>query len=773
MHVVHRDLLGRAVVHVQAMGVPAAQASAAPTGLAVGVAGPHGHAAGTGAHAHCAEVPGTAASSSRPSRQSPNPRVLAGGTPGVQCLPLRPCQLSEGAEPLLVPANCGRSQAPPGDLEARRKRDRWRSMRQCPETSLPSSWSHSFDLNPEEPLLGGGAFAKILRVVERSTGQGYAMKVMSRPNFAMRGIEMQVDAEIEAMRRCAQSQWCRHVVRLCDVTEENDYVYIRLELCSCDLLRFANNQPSSRLQELDAAAWTRQLITGLKDLHCLGILHRDIKPENLLCTADGTLKIADFGWCADLQDAPSTMAGTFQYMAPEILGAMGVQTEAVDFWSAGVTMIQLLNGSQLLLTYLGPGSTALTFTDPHQATKVKTARLLAEIGERCPPPEESRPAHLSRPCWDLLRKMLTPEVERRISASEALDHPWLREAPGQGRLEGVPRQGAAEAKEQLADLAPNSSMPILQVPTPMRAATPARSPRQSLSPQPSPPTRPAVRASPQPSPDTRPLCRRSESAPKQLHSDWTPMGSSRQLPSDPPSPHHVTKPHIVRTVYRSQTGERWAPVPDNVCTLEASRQSEPEVRKCRVSKRPELEPAAPQEPVVRLARSLRRASFASGEELKGPVLCKGSPSASRPGSACLPSTTSDMLSRTSPLEVLKTSTPGIPPLRSWRENEPAEANRSPPRAQYRAAGDSLLCRAVVLRPWQVAGSPGLKHLHTSSVALPLADRSWFSPRLRTPTCGARTSPTASRLATPYPETFFRDVGAQQPKPVSMFGTVTC
>merc|ERR1719215_1912205 len=109
--------------------------------------------------------------------------------------------------------------------------------------------------------------------------------------------------------------------------------------------------------------WTMQLMSGLRDLHNLGILHRDIKPENLL--------IADVGWCADLRDAPSSLAGTFQYMAPEMLLQRGVQTEAVDVWSSGVTMTQLLTGRQLLTTYLGPNATGLSATDPHQATKVK------------------------------------------------------------------------------------------------------------------------------------------------------------------------------------------------------------------------------------------------------------------------------------------------------------------------------------------------------------------------------------------------------------------
>merc|ERR1719337_288282 len=121
-------------------------------------------------------------------------------------------------------------------------------------------------MNADEPLLGGGAFAKILRVAEKASGTPYAIKVMNRPNFAIRGIEAQLDAEIEAMRRCAKSRQCRHVVRLWETAEENQHVYLRLELCKFDLLRYSNSQPNMRLPEPDTTDFTRQLLVGLRDL---------------------------------------------------------------------------------------------------------------------------------------------------------------------------------------------------------------------------------------------------------------------------------------------------------------------------------------------------------------------------------------------------------------------------------------------------------------------------------------------------------------------------
>lgn len=318
--------------------------------------------------------------------------------------------------------------------------------------------------------LGLGAFAKILRVVERSSGQAFAMKVMNRPNFAMRGIGHQIEAEISAMRRSAEAGLCRHVVHLFEHIEEGDQVFLRIELCTCDLLRYANQQPGSRIREAEARVWGRQLCLGLRDLHSLGVIHRDVKPDNLLRAVDGTLKIADFGWCADLRDAPASLAGTFQYMAPEILGREGVQTEAVDVWSSGVSLLQLLTGRHVLKTYLGPGSTGVSATDPNRATSLKTGWLIAEIREKCPPAESVRPEFLSHCCWAILRWLLVPDAASRCSVAEALEHPWLQDA------NGAVVDGLEEGLRDLEQPGCNLASPVLHVPTPARSRVQVTSP---------------------------------------------------------------------------------------------------------------------------------------------------------------------------------------------------------------------------------------------------------------------------------------------------------
>lgn len=370
-----------------------------------------------------------------------------------------------------------RPQAPPKEPQAARPGQRQKrrtappvhtTTGPPPDSSVPSAWRAQFELSPGDALLGGGAFAKVFRVLERSSGAAFAMKVMNRPNFAMRGIGAQVDAEIDAMRRAVRSrQGCRHVLRLADVVEEKDYVYLRLELCACDLLRYTSMQPDGRLCEAEARKYAAQLMAGISDLHALGVLHRDLKPENLLLTEDACLKIADFGWCADVRDSPCSLAGTLQYMAPEMLEGE-VQTEAVDVWSSGITVWQLLVGRPFLSTYLGPGATEVSHTDPHQSTNLRTAWLLDEIRGKCPPTEDLRPEQVNETCWDLLKGMLHHSVLDRVSTAEALRHPWLEEPTRREEWAAVVAVPAPEAW----------SVPLPATAEPLAPRGPVRGPRE-------------------------------------------------------------------------------------------------------------------------------------------------------------------------------------------------------------------------------------------------------------------------------------------------------
>lgn len=288
--------------------------------------------------------------------------------------------------------------------------------------------------------LGVGGFGRIYRIRERSSGESFAMKVMNKATFGTQIHGQPIEAEIEAMQQITKSS-PKFVLSLYDVTENQGHLYFRLELASCDLLKFVNGQPHHRFaSSREAAKWTLQLCHGLNEIHRVGYLHRDIKADNLLLDGQRqSLRIADFGWGANMKDDPTAVAGTFQYMAPEILGRQGVQTEAVDVWSAGVTMLQLCTGKMLLQTNVGPGATGLSVINPDQANHVRLMRLHAEVLQTCPPAESQRPHHISPVCWDFFARMLVPAVSHRASIRKCLKHSWLQELqlPGKQAISAV------------------------------------------------------------------------------------------------------------------------------------------------------------------------------------------------------------------------------------------------------------------------------------------------------------------------------------------------
>lgn len=273
-------------------------------------------------------------------------------------------------------------------------------------------------MSPSDAFIGGGAFAKVFRVTERNSGKCFAMKVVNRQEFFVRSFGHSIDEEIKAMQASVGS---KHVLKLFDVVEEFGHVYLRMELCLRDLLDHCNMQSGHRLPSNEAAALTRQLCLGVQCIHQAGFLHRDLKPDNLLLAADMSLRVADFGWTARSSPAPTDLAGTFEYMPPEVLNRQGPQTEAVDVWGVALTMLQMHLGGAMLSAPGNPPS-----TDHEEATKFRLAHFLREIYQLFPAPREARPPHVSHGAWDLFCQMLAPNYLQRASLEVCLKHPWLQ-----------------------------------------------------------------------------------------------------------------------------------------------------------------------------------------------------------------------------------------------------------------------------------------------------------------------------------------------------------
>lgn len=272
--------------------------------------------------------------------------------------------------------------------------------------------------------LGKGHFATVYLCVERVTGMQYAVKRFEkRHGDSGRSQTDGLQQEIGVLKSVS------HPNMLClkDTFDEDDGVYLVLELApegelfNCIVLK-------QKLTEEESRRVFIQLFQGIKYLHERNIVHRDIKPENiLLADKELSVKLADFGLAKIIgeESFTTTLCGTPSYVAPEILenSRHRKYTRAVDIWSLGVVLYICLCG-------FPPFSDEL-WSEEHPYTlsqQIKMARF-----------------DYPSPYWDsvgdsaldLIDRMLTVDVDQRITIDECLEHPWTTQETTADSLTGA------------------------------------------------------------------------------------------------------------------------------------------------------------------------------------------------------------------------------------------------------------------------------------------------------------------------------------------------
>ncbi|KAJ5193018.1 hypothetical protein N7449_009160 [Penicillium cf. viridicatum] len=261
--------------------------------------------------------------------------------------------------------------------------------------------------------LGKGHFATVYLCAERSTGDKYAVKVFER-----RLSDSQKSQNDNALQQeIALLMGVHHPNLLClkEPFDESDGAYLVLELApEGELFNWIVN--NEKMTEDETRGVFRQLFDGLKYLHERGIVHRDIKPENILVAdRDLKVKLGDFGLAKIIgeESFTTTLCGTPSYVAPEILQDSRHRryTKAVDVWSLGVVLYICLCGFPPFSDELNTPENPLTL-----AQQIKMGRF------DYPSPYWDS---VGDPALDLIDRMLTVDVDKRITVDECLEHPWM------------------------------------------------------------------------------------------------------------------------------------------------------------------------------------------------------------------------------------------------------------------------------------------------------------------------------------------------------------
>ncbi|KAJ0692252.1 putative protein kinase CAMK-CDPK family [Helianthus annuus] len=255
--------------------------------------------------------------------------------------------------------------------------------------------------------LGRGQFGVTYLCTEHSSGHVYACKSILKRKLASKNDKEDIKREIQIMQHLSGQP---NIVEFKGAYEDRQSVHLVMELCAGGEL-FDRIIAQGHYTEKAAAAICRQIVNVVHVCHFMGVMHRDLKPENFLLSSkdqNSMLKATDFGLSVFIEEGKvlRDIVGSAYYVAPEVLRRS--YGKEIDIWSAGVMLYILLSGVPPFWAETEKG--------------IFDAILEGEIDF------ESEPwPSISRSAKDLVRKMLTQDPRKRITSTQVLEHPWLRE----------------------------------------------------------------------------------------------------------------------------------------------------------------------------------------------------------------------------------------------------------------------------------------------------------------------------------------------------------
>jgi len=293
--------------------------------------------------------------------------------------------------------------------------------------------------------LGSGACGVVHLAFRRSDGKKFAIKCIEKKKFRQLGKPDLLMKEVTLTQKAEHP----NIIKIYDLSDTPDTLYLVLEYAAGGEL-FDKIVEDTRFSESVSKMYFLQILSAVKYLHSINIAHRDLKPENVLVGEQleeltsgivnekeakhyRVIKVADFGLSKEktAETELKSFVGTPQYIAPEIIVSRVRPDKAYDvksdMWSLGVILYILLSGTQ-----------------PFRPDRSDKKELVVQICNCDYDMSGGIWNEVSEDAKDLIKNLLVYSPDKRLSAEQAMKHPWLDDADIKEKVRKIMESEKAE-----------------------------------------------------------------------------------------------------------------------------------------------------------------------------------------------------------------------------------------------------------------------------------------------------------------------------------------